>query len=154
MSEADKIVFENVKFGKVSINPSSVLTFPHGLPGFERYKQYGLVEMEEESPFLRLLSLEEPRLGFVIINPMLVWSDYDPYITEDDLQGLEITRADQLLIYSIVTLSSVPEEMTANLQGPICVNAETMRAKQMILVDDRYNTKHSVLAANAENAEK
>lgn len=154
MSEADKIVFENVKFGEVSLDPSSVLTFPHGLPGFERYKRYGLVEVEEESPFLRLLSLEESSLGFVIVNPMLVWSDYDPDINQDDLQGLEITCVDQLVIYSIVTLSQVPEEMTANLKGPICINIETMRAKQMILVDDRYHTKHSVLAASAANAEK
>ena len=48
MSESEKIVFENVKFGQVSIDSSSVLTFPHGLPGFERFREFGLVEIEED----------------------------------------------------------------------------------------------------------
>jgi len=150
MSESEKIVFENVKFGQVSIDSSSVLTFPHGLPGFERFREFGLVEIEEESPFLRLLSLEEPRLGFVIFNPMLVWPDYSPGISQEDLQGLGITRADQIAVYCVVTLSKVPSEVTANLKGPICINTETMQGKQMILVDDQYHTKHSILATQQE----
>jgi flagellar assembly factor FliW len=150
MSESEKIVFENVKFGQVSIDASSVLTFPHGLPGFERFREFGLVEIEEESPFLRLLSLEEPRLGFVIFNPMLVWPDYNPGISQEDLQGLGITRAEQIAVYCVVTLSKVPSEVTANLKGPICINTETMQGKQMILVDDQYHTKHSILATQQE----
>jgi len=150
MSESEKIVFENVKFGQVSIDASSVLTFPHGLPGFEKFREFGLVEIEEESPFLRLLSLEEPRLGFVIFNPMLVWPDYGPDISQEDLQGLGITRVDQIAVYCIVTLSKVPSEVTANLKGPICINTETMQGKQMILVDDKYHTKHSILATQQE----
>ena len=150
MSESEKIVFENVKFGQVTIDASSVLTFPHGLPGFERFREFGLVEIEEESPFLRLLSLEEQRLGFVIFNPMLVWPDYNPGISQEDLQGLGITRADQIAVYCIVTLSKVPSEVTTNLKGPICINTETMQGKQMILVDDQYHTKHSILATQQE----
>lgn len=150
MSESEKIVFENVKFGQVTIDSSSVLTFPHGLPGFERFREFGLVEIEEESPFLRLLSLEEPSLGFVIFNPMLVWPDYNPGISQEDLQGLGITRADQIAVYCVVTLSKVPAEVTANLKGPICINTEAMQGKQMILVDDQYHTKHSILATQQE----
>ncbi len=147
MSEAQTITFENTKFGEVTIDRRDLLVFPHGLPGFERFKEFGLVELEEETPFLRLLSLDEPRLGFVILNPMLVWSDYDPGIGQEDLQGLGIEKAEQLGIYCIVTLSTIPGEVTANLKGPICINTDTMRAKQMILVGDRYHTKHSVLEA-------
>lgn len=152
MSETNKIVFENIKFGQVSIDPSSVLTFPQGLPGFERLRKYGLVEVEEETPFLRLLSMEEPKLGFVIVNPMLVWPDYDPDIGPEDLQGLDINSVDQLAVYCIVTLSNVPDQVSANLKGPICINTETMWAKQMILMDDRYHTKHSILAARQEES--
>jgi flagellar assembly factor FliW len=150
MSEGEKIKFHNAKFGEVTIDRQDVLSFPQGLPGFERYKHYGLVEIEEEVPFLRLLSTEEPRLGFVLINPVLVWPDYEPGISPEDLEGLGITRAEQLAIYCIVTLSSKPEEVTANLKGPICINTETMQARQMILVDDRYTTKHAILAVQQQ----
>lgn len=150
MSEPEKIVFSNVKFGEVAIEPCSVLEFPQGLPGFERFKRYGLVEIEEEAPFLRLLSLEEPRLGFVIINPMLVWPDYNPDIGPADLQSLAILRAEDMALYCIVTLSSAPSEVTANLKGPLCMNTASMRARQLILVDDRYHTKHSILSAGQQ----
>ena len=74
MSEAEvqSITFNNVKFGEVTVDQRDVLEFPYGLPGFERFKQFGLIELKEEAPFFRLLSLDEPRLGFVILNPMLI----------------------------------------------------------------------------------
>ena len=145
MSDSDKIVFENVKFGEVTVQRDSVISFTHGIPGFERFTEYGLVSVEEEEPFLRLLSIEEPSLGFVLVNPMLLWPDYNPEITKDDLNALAITSADEMEIYCVVTLSQVAEEITVNLKGPICVNTATMKAKQLILVDDRYETKRSIL---------
>jgi flagellar assembly factor FliW len=150
MSESEQIVFESTKFGQVSIDRSSVLTFPHGLPGFERSREFGLVEVEEESPFLRLLSLEEPRLGFVLVDPTVVWPEYDPAITEDDMGGLEVTELSQVAIYCVVTLSDAPDQVTANLKGPICINTEKLLAKQLILVADRYHTKHALLTAPQE----
>lgn len=151
MSEAEvqTVTFHNAKFGEVTIDHRDLLEFPHGLPGFERFKQYGLIEIEEEAPFLRLLSLDEPRLGFVILNPVLIWPDYNPDIGREDLEGLGIEKAEQLAIYCIITLSDIPQNVTANLRGPICINTETMKAKQMILVDERYQTKHSIMGSQA-----
>lgn len=152
MSESDKITFHNAKFGEVTVERENVLSFPYGLPGFERHREFGLVEVEEETPFLRLLALNEPRLGFVLVNPMLLWPEYNPDIGQEDLQSLGITQVEQLAIYCIVTLSSEPGQVTANLRGPICINTESMQAKQMILVDERYHTKHSILEASNQEA--
>lgn len=153
MSESDKVSLANAKFGEVTVEAKSILTFPDGVPGFERCKQFGLVSVEEEAPFLRLLSIDEPAVGFVILNPMLIWEDYNPQIGHEDLEGLEIESADDLEIHCIVTLSEVAEKVTANLKGPIAINTRTMKARQMILVDDRYNTKHSLLAAQKKQAQ-
>ena len=153
MSESESVTFTNAKFGEVTVEAGSIMTFSEGVPGFERFRQFGLVSVDEESPFLRLLSIDEPSLGFVLLNPMTIWDDYNPTMSEDDLEGLDITSADDLEIYCIVTLSSVPEEVTANLKGPIAINTRTMTARQMILTDDRYTTKHSLLAAGKEQAQ-
>jgi len=147
MSESEKVSFQNIKFGEVSVERESIITFPNGIPGFERFKEFGLVAVEEEDPFLRLLSTQEPSLGFVIVNPMLVWADYDPDIGNDELDGLDIARVEDLEVYCVVTLSNVPQDVTVNLKGPICINTQTMKGKQMILVDDRYQTRHSILEA-------
>ena len=155
MSESEQLTFTNAKFGEVTVVKTSVLTFPNGVPGFEKSKDFGLVSVDEEAPFLRLLSIEQPSLGFVILNPMLIWQDYNPQMSSDELEGLEIESDDDLEIYCIVTLSPTPEEVTANLKGPIAVNTRTMTARQMILMDDRCHTKHSlILAANEGAASK
>lgn len=150
MSELDKVTFSNAKFGEMTVDPTSILTFPNGLPGFERLMRYGLLTIEEEAPFLRLLSVDDPTVGFVLLNPMLIWEDYNPGISAEDLQGLEIEGPDEMAMYCIVTLSPVPQEVTANLKGPITVNTRTMTARQMILTDDSYHTKHSLLAASKQ----
>ena len=67
--EVEKVTFQNNRFGELTIALSDCLEFSNGIPGFERCKGFGLIEVEDESPFLRLLSLDEPQLGFVLLNP-------------------------------------------------------------------------------------
>ena len=150
MSDTDQVTFTNAKFGEVTVEGTSILTFPEGVPGFERLRRYGLVQIDEEAPFLRLLSLDEPTVGFVILKPVLIWDDYDPQMGPDELRGLEVDSAEDLEIYCVVTLSPEPSQVTANLKGPIAINTKSMTARQMILVDDRYTTKHALLDASKD----
>ena len=124
-----------------------VITFPDGVPGFEGYKQYALFDDPESQPFQWLLSTENPQLGFVVVNPTYIWSDYSPKISRDDLTTLEVQNADNLLIFSIVTLADDPTQVTANLSGPIVINSANRKARQLALLDDRYATKHKILGA-------
>jgi len=144
------VTFQNAKFGEVEVKASSVVTFPDGVPGFERCQRFGLVSVDDEAPFLRLLSIDEPAVGFVILSPMLLWKDYNPQMGAEDLEGLEVQTPDELEMYCIVTLSESPDQVTANLKGPIAINTRTMTARQLILMDDRYNTKHGLLAASQQ----
>jgi len=153
MSDTDQVTFTNAKFGEVTVEATSILTFPDGVPGFERLKRYGLVQIDEEAPFLRLLSMDEPAVGFVILNPQMIWPEYGPRIGPEDLDGLELEKADDLELYCIVTLNSDPAKVTANLKGPIAINTAKMLARQMILVDDTFNTKHSLLDASKATQE-
>ncbi|MFC1525848.1 flagellar assembly protein FliW [Candidatus Latescibacterota bacterium] len=152
-AEADTVTFSNAKFGDVTVASTSIVTFPDGVPGFERCKRFGLVSIDDEAPFLRLLSVDEPTVGFVILNPMMLWKDYNPGMGSEDLEGLDVQSPDDLEMYCIVTLSDVPENVTANLKGPIAINTRAMTARQLILMDDRYHTKHALLAASREQAE-
>ncbi len=58
---------------------------------------------------------------------------------------------EDLAVYCMVTLSTTPGDVTANLKGPVCINMRLMKAKQMILVDERYNTKHPLMSTGQEN---
>jgi flagellar assembly factor FliW len=148
--EMELVKFQNNRFGELTIPLSDCLEFTNGIPGFERCRGFALIEVEDESPFLRLLSLDEPQLGFVVLNPLLIWPDYDPKIGREDLSQLGIEKIEELALYCIVTMSEDPSKVTANLQGPIYLNNKTKKAKQMILVDDRYGTKHPLIEQNYE----
>jgi flagellar assembly factor FliW len=52
-----------------------------------------------------------------------------------------------MAVYCIVTLRPDPRQVTANLKGPIFVNTRTMQGRQMILLDERYHTRHALLGA-------
>jgi flagellar assembly factor FliW len=145
MSQDGEIRFTNVRFGEVSVPPDRIITFPNGLPGFERCRQFAIVEDEESVPFCWMLSVENPRLAFVLLDPFLTWPEYHPRISRDDLKSLGIEDPKDTLLYVIVTLSKNPGDVTANLSGPLLINATGRTAKQLALIDDRYTTKHRIL---------
>lgn len=145
--DEDVIQFTHVRFGEQTVSRDKVILFPDGIPGFETCKSYALFDDVESAPFQWLLSIENPRLGFVVVNPTFLWPDYDPKISRDDLKSLEVTDTNDVLIYSIVTLSDNPTEVTVNLSGPILINSINRKARQLALLNDQYTTKHKVLDA-------
>ena len=145
MSQDGEIQFTNARFGEVTIPLDRVITFPNGLPGFEKCRQFAILEDEESAPFSWMLSVENPRLAFVLLDPFLTWPDYTPRISRDDLKSLSIEKQEDALLYVIVTLAREVREVTANLSGPVLVNGATRLATQLALIDERYTTKHRIL---------
>ena len=143
--DEDAIRFTHVRFGEQEVKRDKVVVVPDGMPGFERYTTYALFNDPGSEPFQWLLSTTNSRLGFVVVNPLIIWPDYDPRISREDLKSLEVTKPDNILIYSIVTLADNPMEVTVNLSGPILLNPANMKARQLALFDDRYTTKHKIL---------
>ena len=64
---------ETRQFGEVDYDETQLVTFPQGIAGFEEYTRYLLVETEDYLPFLLLLSVEEPEVGFPIVPTSAVW---------------------------------------------------------------------------------
>jgi len=52
--------------------------------------------------------------------------------------------------YVIVNFADKAEEISANLQGPILINSENNRAKQLVLVNSKYNVRHFIMEAIPE----
>ena len=63
--------------GKMEISEDSVITIPEGLFGFEKFTKYAIVDSDYE-PFLWLQSMEDPNLAFLIVDPFLICSYYEP----------------------------------------------------------------------------
>jgi flagellar assembly factor FliW len=132
-------------FNDLVYEPRDIITFPGGIPGFEKHTQFVLVQIPEYVPFEWLVCVDGARLRFAVINPLLFRPDYAPSISKEQLRELGIEKAEDVLLYTIVTIHENAAESTANLIGPIVINKSRKLGKQIIIDDDRYSTQEKIL---------
>jgi len=132
-------------YGLIDVDERQKIIFPQGLFGFEKLKDYLLLDSERQ-PFYWLQSMDEEDVAFVLVNPFLFRPDYEVNISNEELDVIGIRSPEKALIFSIVTIPQDGSPMTANLQGPLIINRDTRMGKQAILTDERWKTKHDIMA--------
>lgn len=127
----------------------SKIIFKDGIPGFEEYKNYQIeINEDDENPFNILQSLDDEELSFIIIDPFTINPNYDFNLTESTVEKLEINEPIDVSVYTIVTIPDGDyQSMTTNLLAPIIVNTKNKQAKQIILNETQYSTKHKIIAS-------
>lgn len=133
-------------YGEIEISESQIIDFPDGIPGFTFIKQFAILDTKEEnSPLKWLQAVDEPELAFIIISPYAFMPDYRLEVTQGDLDALEVKGPDDLLVYCIVTIPSDPNDMTANLQGPVIINPVKRLGRQSISLSEDYSVRHRIV---------
>jgi hypothetical protein len=89
--------------------------------------------------------VDEPSLAFVIVDPFTFFPDYEVLLSREDLEALEATELGNLAVFSVVVIPENPEDMTANLRGPVLINVEKKIARQVVLNDERYSPHQPIL---------
>jgi flagellar assembly factor FliW len=107
------------------------IELPLGLLGFEPIKKYLLIENFDEAPFLWLQMIEAPQHAFLVVPPATVVADYQPELSDEDVQFLGLESPEDAWLVNIVTLRP-GRASTVNLKGPIVLNRRTLVAKQVI----------------------
>ena len=132
-------------YGMVDYEESDLLIFPDGLFGFPKLTQYLLLYLNEDDDSMLLLqSVEECKVGFVLINPFLLCPDYSPELTPEELACLEVQDSGELSYYSICVVRSNYLENTVNLKSPLVINPQTRRGIQVILENSPYGYRHEL----------
>lgn len=145
LKESSTVNLSTNRFGNLIIEKENIITFEQGLLGFEELTQFAIVAVEECLPFEWLVSLEDPVVAFPILDPTLLFSDYKPSLTKDDLVLLDIKKEMDVEMVCIVTLGETPENVTLNLKGPILINMKNKMGKQIVLTEDYYSLKQSFI---------
>ena len=142
------MIISTLQLGDITVEEKDIIIFPQGLPGFEELKQYIIVQSGEEEPFAYLQSIDDKELSFVITNPFLFFSDYEFQLSEGVQDELEINNEQEVAVWTIVTVSTNIENITANLLAPVVVNVKKRVGRQIILHNSLYKTKHSLIEQN------
>ena len=130
--------------GKMTYEENEIIYFEKGVPGFDGLKKYIIKEVDEESPFKIMQSIEDVELGFIIISPFAVKEDYEIKLSQEIIENLNIQKQSEVLLYSIVKLDSKIENITANLKAPLVINIKDKKGQQYILDREGYSIREKV----------
>jgi len=143
--EHAKMKFGTSRFGEIEVTDDAVISMPEGMLGFGEFTKYVLIQHKEGSPFLWYQAIDDPNLAFVLIDPFTFFPDYEVAMPKEDMEALGCEDFGSLAVFVVVVIPENPEEMTANLRGPVVVNVATKTAKQVVLTDGRYSPHHSIM---------
>lgn len=134
------------RYGEIEIDPARIISVNEGIIGFPAYRRYIFLPFLEGSPFELFQALDQSDLAFVVMNPFAFRTDYEFDLGDQDIADLQVVDKEEIQIRVIVTIPTDLREMTANLQAPLIINEARLLAKQIILHDDEYTTKHKIFA--------
>ena len=118
--------------------------FKKGIPGFDNINDFTIKSLKDNDKF-KILEAKNGEVSFVTINPFEVYSDYGFDLTDEIIKELEIKSSEEVLVLSIITLGKDLKSSTMNLQAPLIINVKNNLAKQFIMQNSEYKTKHPLI---------
>jgi flagellar assembly factor FliW len=133
--------------GAIEVRPESVIAMVEPLAGFPDTTQYALIEHTRQGgsaagSVFWLQAVERPFHAFVVTDPWGVHPEYAPEISDADAQQLGLTSFEDARVFGILTVPRNPSEITINLRAPVVVNVAQRLAKQVVVLNDQYSTRH------------
>jgi flagellar assembly factor FliW len=136
--------------GEIELTDEQIVDMPSGMIGFPGRLRYALIPFADAKvPFLYWQCIDDLSLCFILIDPTLIDPGYTISLPADQLEEIELTSTEEGSVYAVVTVPADPRELTANLMGPIVINKSARKARQLVLTDARYSTRHRVLRREA-----
>jgi flagellar assembly factor FliW len=146
------MLIETTRFGPVDVDESRLIEIPAGLLGFSSFKTFSLLQPDENGVFFWLQSVETPDLAFVVTDPALWVPDYQATIRKEQMEELGLTETGDAQV--LVIVNKREHSLTANLQGPIVINAANRRAMQLVLAEKKWSTRHELVKLGEQGAQK
>jgi flagellar assembly factor FliW len=146
---------KTTRFGTLEIDDEKIISFPAGLPGFEKLHRFFILPVEKSEHIQWLQSADKPEIALLVIDPFQYFKGYSVEIPEPDLKYLQLENpADALVLTTITVPHNKPGCATANLVAPIVINTGQNKAKQVILNGSPYTTKHYLFPGAKETKQQ
>ncbi|MBL9121904.1 MAG: flagellar assembly protein FliW [Phycisphaerae bacterium] len=137
------MLVQTSRFGPVDVDEERIIQFPAGLLGFSSYRRFALLQPDDQGIFFWLQSIEAPDLAFVVTDPALWIADFQAQIRREQMDELSLTDLADAQV--LVIVNKREGALTANLQGPLVINAKNCRAMQLVLAEKRWTTRHTLM---------
>ena len=134
---------ETSRFDVIEVDENRLITFEQGVLGFPNEKRYALIQTAEGGGFYWLQAVDRADLAFVVCDPRMFIPDYRAPIRSEEMEAIGLDNPDGAQVFIVV--NKVDDLLTANLQGPVVVNVDSRAAKQLVLSEKRYSTRHPLM---------
>jgi flagellar assembly factor FliW len=128
------------RFGIIEYEASNLLHFPAGMIGLPNLRNFIVIPAKKDGPLFWIQNVDDPDFAFILTDPGNFFLDYKIQLDESEKNSLQIENAKDCYTLSIVTVPS-DQNITINLAAPILYSPETNRAIQVVLEDNKYQTK-------------
>jgi flagellar assembly factor FliW len=126
-------------FGPLDVVLDECYTMPEGMLGFAGERRFVLLPAASSGIYW-FQSVDDGSLIFLVVDPFELAPGY-----EVDLPELPETSRQHVVILTIVTLPRQKgDPCTTNLQAPLILDLRDRTARQVVLQDPRYHTRHPV----------
>lgn len=131
------------RLGEVIFNEEEIITFVKEIPGFNSLSKYIMIPLGDSSQevFFYLQSIEDMKVGFVVINPFMFFSDYEFDIPQHVVNELNVEEVQDVTTLTIVSSQGSLQEATTNLIAPIIINKKIRKARQVVLDNPQFKLK-------------
>jgi flagellar assembly factor FliW len=136
--------------GEINIEEKTIFTFEQGIPAFEEEKEFVLLSLDV--CFSVLQSVHTQHVAFVVADIFMMKRDYDIDLPDSVVEQLQLQSAQDVHLYGIVTVLEPFSQSTINLKAPVVINKKNCLGKQVVLNDNKYETKTPLLFVEGDSA--
>lgn len=138
----------NTRFGELSVDPAQVITFPKGIPGFEKNTRWKLFhEIDDQGNLVNgmivhLQSIDDGDVSLPLTDPALSGFSYNLTLTDSEMAELKIEDTSDVVVLTVLSVKSdTPQDgyqkvvgnMYANISAPVLINTKSRIGMQKIL---------------------
>ena len=126
------------------IDPGKILTFPQGIPGFEKYTKFNIFHKEENDISAYWLeSCDAPTVTFTLVDPTVYGLNYELDLSDEEQKILGTNDPFELAILMMLSKKEDAQgsqsALNANIAGPIVINPKTRIGLQKVIVRSHVN---------------
>jgi flagellar assembly factor FliW len=111
------------RLGRQAVDLDKIIRFPRGIIGFEDLKEFTLLQIRPDAPFLVLQSVDDPGLGLLVADPYGFLPEYTLKLGDAEQKMLRVEKREDLAVLVTVAIPpGKPEETVLSLSGPILIN--------------------------------
>ena len=138
-----------VRFGEIEVENERIFKFALPIIGFNELRDFVILDLNKDSFFKCLQSVEDPALAFPIVSVFSMNVDYSIDLPDNVVETLKIKNVESLLVMNIASIpQDDPHGTTINLLAPIIFNLEELLAGQVILSVSGYDISFQLFKKN------